>query len=256
MYICDIYESLLKFCCQRFGNNVTSIITGQELLTVYLFSGAFQRYFSIKEMHLFNKEYLLSWFLYLPFYHTLNYQLNIVNQVINEFVKHLITSFKPEDCDNITSLIDSIPIVACIGKNRIGNVATEITAKGYCSTKNMYYFGLKIDTLAFRRKEAIPFSEMLILSSTAENDLAVLKTRAADKLTYRNIFADKIYSDFSFWGDKKREIDLEMLTTVKAIKSEEPVIIQREKAHGNLFSEAVSKVRQPIEPFFNWLKEK
>ena len=61
MYICDIYGSSLKFCCQRFSNNATPFFTDQELLTVYLFCGAYQRDFSIKEMHTFTKEYLLSW---------------------------------------------------------------------------------------------------------------------------------------------------------------------------------------------------
>ena len=47
-----------------------------------------------------------------------------------------------------------------------------------------------------------------------------------------------------------------MMTPVKAIKGEEPIITQREKAGRDLFSTAVSKVRQPIESFFNWLNEK
>lgn len=38
MYICDIYQSSLKFYCQRFSNNATPIFTDQELLTVYLFA--------------------------------------------------------------------------------------------------------------------------------------------------------------------------------------------------------------------------
>lgn len=96
---------------------------------------------------------------------------------INELVKHLITFFKPADCDAMTSLIDSMPIITCAGKNKTGKVATEITTKGYCSTKNMYYFGLKLHTLAFRRKGTIPFPEMIISSSAEENDLTVLKER-------------------------------------------------------------------------------
>ena len=70
------------------------------------------------------------------------------------------------------------------------------------------------------------------------------------------IFADKIYSDFSFWGNKQQEQGVTMMTPVKAIKGEEPIITQREKAGRDLFSTAVSKVRQPIESFFNWLNEK
>ncbi len=60
MYICDVYESSLKFYCQRFSNNANPTFTDQELLTAYLFCGAYQRYFSIKEIHTFTKEYLLS----------------------------------------------------------------------------------------------------------------------------------------------------------------------------------------------------
>lgn len=40
--------------------------------------------------------------------------------------------------------------------------------------------------------------KMIILSSAEENDLTVLKREAADILIKRKIFADKIYSDFSY----------------------------------------------------------
>ena len=130
-------------------------------------------------------------------------------------------------------------------RTKNGKVATEITTKGYCSTKNMYYYGIKLHTLTLRRKGTIPFPEMIILSSAKENDLTVLKRKVADNLIHRDIFADKIYSDFSFWGNKQQEQEVTMLTPVKAIKGEETIITQREKAG-----------RQPIESFFNWLNEK
>lgn len=159
-------------------------------------------------------------------------------EAINELVKHLITFFKPTDCDSMTSLIDSMPIITCAGKNKTGKVATEIATKGYCSTKNMYYFGLKLHTLAFRREGTIPFPEMIILSSAQENDLTVLKREVADSLINRDIFADKIYSDFSFWENKQQEQGVTMLTPVKAIKGECQIITQREKAGRDLFSTA------------------
>ncbi|WP_287763711.1 hypothetical protein [Bacteroides sp.] len=37
------------------------------------------------------------------------------------------------------SLIDSMLIITCAGKNKAGKVTAEITSKRYCSTKNMYY---------------------------------------------------------------------------------------------------------------------
>ena len=44
-------------------------------------------------------------------------------------------------------------------KNKVGKVATAITSKGYCSTKNMYYFGLKLHAVAFRREGTILFQK-------------------------------------------------------------------------------------------------
>ncbi len=256
MYICDIYRSSLQFYCQRFSNNTSPVFTDRELLTAYLFCGAYQRYFTIKEIHTFTKEYLLSWFPNLPSYQTFNYRLNLMSEAISFLVKHLITFFKPADCDSMTSIIDSMPIITCAGKNKTGKVATEIATKGYCSTKNMYYFGLKLHTIAFRRKGTIPFPEMLILSSAEENDLTVLKREAAESMINREIFADKIYSDFPYWEKKCEQQALSMFTPVKAIKGEQQVIIQREKAARDLLSSAVSKIRQPIESFFNWLNER
>lgn len=93
---------------------------------------------------------------------------------------------------------------------------------------------------------------MIILSSAEENDLTVLKREAADNLVGRDIFADKIYSDFSFQGNKKEEQDVTMLIPVKAIKVEHPVIAQREKEARDLFSTDVSKIIQPIGSVFNY----
>ena len=76
------------------------------------------------------------------------------------------------------SLVDPMPIITCSGKNRAGKMSTEITSRGYYSTKNVYYFGLKLHVVAFRRKGIIPFFlEMLILSAADENDSTVLYSK-------------------------------------------------------------------------------
>ena len=47
-----------------------------------------------------------------------------------------------------------------------------------------------------------------------------------------------------------------MLTPVKGIKDQAEDLKHRDKAHNDLFSTAVSRIRQPIESLFNWLIEK
>lgn len=49
-------------------------------------------------------------------YQTFNHRLNLMSEVINELVRHLITFFKPTDCDSMASLIDPMPIITYAGK--------------------------------------------------------------------------------------------------------------------------------------------
>ena len=257
MYICDLYDSELKYYCQRYSNNSNPLFTDQEIITIYLFAGHCQKYFFVKDIHSFAKDYLLSWFPKLPSYQTFNYRLNLLSEVFKVLSQRLIESFKPLDCDINTSLVDSMPVITCGSRNRTGKVATEITNKGYCSTKNKYYYGLKLHTLAFRRKGTIPFPESMIVTPAQENDLTVFKQVWGENIHNRTIIGDKAYSDFEYFDGKKRQKqNIEILTPVKAIKGESEIEKQQKKAFNDLFSTAVSKIRQPIESFFNWLNEK
>ena len=253
MYICDVYKSSLRFYCQRFSNNSSPGFTDEEVFTVYLFCGYCQRCFGIREIHTFAREYLSSWFPELPSYQTFNARLNMLSEAFRALVETMIQSFRPEDCDSVISIVDSMPIITCKGRNREGKVATEITSKGYCSTKNMYYYGMKLHMVGQHRKGTIPFPEMVVITPAAENGLTVFKTECVPYLNGKTIPADKIYSDFSFFDGKN---PVKMLTPHKEIRNEPEVIRQREKAARDLFSQAVSQIRQPIESFFNWLNEK
>ena len=253
MYICDVHKSSLRFHCQRFSNNSNPEFTDEEVLTIYLFCGYCQRYFNIKEIHTFAKEYLSSWFPKLPSYQTFCGRLNMLSETFKVLVETMIQSFKPKDCDSIISIVDSMPIVTCKGKNREGKVATEITSKGYCSTKNMYYYGMKLHMVGQRREGTFPFPEMITLTPASDNDLTVFKSECVPYLSGKTVLADKTYSDFSFFNESN---PVKVLTPHKEIKGEPEVLKQREKAARDLFSQAVSKVRQPIESFFNWLNEK
>ena len=119
----------------------------------------------------------------------------------------------------------------------------------------MYYYGMKLQMVGQRREGTLPFPEMITLTPASDNDLTVFKSEANACHTYpgKTVLADKIYSDFSFFNESN---PVKVLTPHKEIKGEPEVLKQREKAARDLFSQAVSKVRQPIESFFNWLNEK
>ena len=153
MYVCSQYQETLNYYCQRYSNNSKPVFTDEEILTIFLFVGSEQRYTRIKEIHSFAKEYLLDWFPGLVSYQTFVYRLNRMVGAVQELLKHLIESHKPDDCDEDTLIVDSMPIMTCCGRNRQGKVARDIADKGDCSTKNQYYHGLKLHLVSrFRER--------------------------------------------------------------------------------------------------------
>ena len=86
------------------------------------------------------------------------------------FEDFLPKDFLPKDCFTNQSLLDSMPIITCSGK-RLGKVATDLTDKGYCSTKSLYCYRVKLHALVFRRLNRIPFPEEIQITPVSVNDL-------------------------------------------------------------------------------------
>lgn len=254
LYICKRYEEDLKFCCERFSNNNQPKLTDQEIMTIYLFAIEEEQRLKIKQIHRFANEYLRSWFPGLGSYAAFNNRVNRLSEAFKQLAASMLSEFRPEDCSLEQSLLDSMPIVTCSGK-RSPRVAGELVDKSYCSTKNMWYHGLKLHALGFARKGKMPFPEQLLVTPASENDLTVFKQAWAG-IGNRNFFGDKIYGDKDFFLNLKEEKNSIMYTPVKGVKGQTEWQKKFDRAANDLFSRAVSKIRQPIESFFNWLIEK
>lgn len=254
-YICDCYDTELRWLCQRYSrNNAAPVFTDVECLTVYLYSIIEEEKTKIKSIHRFTQKYMKSWFPKLPSYSAFNHRINFLAPVF----PHLIGMFL-EDCDKQgvqidVSLIDSMPIITCSGKRK-GKVARELTDKGYCATKKLHYFGVKFHAIAFSRKGKLPFPERLGITPASMNDLNAVRY-IFHKMPNRAIFADKAYCDKHL--EEKLYLDYKtcLMTPVKLVKGEADLLRKFDKAANDLFSTAVSRIRQPIESFFNWLIEK
>ncbi len=253
-YICDIYDSELKHICQRFSNNSEPEFTDQEVLTIYLYVMHTEQRLKIKQIHSFTSDYLRSWFPLLPGYEAFNMRINRLTEAFRRLVCVLFAGNYPADCQLDASLLDSLPIITCSGKRK-ALVAKELTDKGYCSTKSIYYYGLKMHALAYHRPKHLPFPESIVLTPASENDLNVYKQNWSN-IDNRTFYGDKIYNDAKFFINIKKNNNSTMLTPIKEVKGMPDNLKQRDKAFNDLFSTAVSKVRQPIESLFNWLIEK
>jgi Transposase DDE domain len=251
LYICKLHDDELKYLSQRYTNNDKPDFTDQEIMTLYLFTVQEEQRFSVSQVYAFADQYLRSWFPALPSYKAFNNRLNRLSEAFKAVAAHSFSTFIPPECVTDISLLDSMPIITCSGK-RNAKVAPEITDKGYCSTKSMFYYGLKLHALAFHGPKRLPFPEHVVITPASENDLNVFKQDWSN-INNRTFFGDKIYNDAEFFKDLAINTNSIMLTPVKGIKGQPEVIKQRDKAANDLFSTAVSTIRQPIESLFNWL---
>lgn len=253
-YVSEKYESDLKFHCERFSNNNQPTFSDVEIMTVYLYVMHHEQQFRIKHIHRFASEYLKSWFPDLPSYQAFNNRLNRLNNAFAKLIEIILVENKPENCCLDQSLLDSMPIITCSGKRK-GKVAKEIVDKGYNSTKGFYYYGLKLHALGFRRIGKLPHPEQILFTPASVSDLTLFK-QAWSNISNRVFYGDKIYIDNDFFTKMEKDFSSEMLTPVKGVKGMSEIVKQFNKAADDLFSTAVSRVRQPIESLFNWIIEK
>ena len=254
LYICDIYDSNLKSVCERFTNNNHPDFTDQEVMTIYLFSMHVEQRLKIKQIHEYASDHLRSWFPLLPTYEAFNMRINRLSEAFRNLSDLLLSGYCPNDCDMNVSLIDSMPIITCSGK-RTPSVARELTDKGYCSTKSIYYYGLKLHAMAYYRPSHLPFPENIVIAPASENDLNVHKQNWSS-IPNRTFYGDKIYRDTVLLGEMEKNCNSRILTPVKAIQNQSDSNKQWDKAANDLYSRAVSRIRQPIESLFNWIIEK
>ena len=217
-YVCEKFDKELKFSCQRFTNNNNPEFTDQEIMTIYLFVISQENHYQIKRIYRFADIYLRSWFPKLPSYAAFNNRINRLSEAFRLLTDSLLQEYRPTDCINNESLVDSMPIITCSGK-RSGKVAPELTDKGFCSTKSLYFYGLKLHALGFRRIDHLPFPEQLALTPASENDLNVYRDDWSS-ICNRTIYGDKIYHNVDYFNNLAATQNTLMLTPAKGIKNQ------------------------------------
>ena len=253
-YICESYDTELSWICQRFSNNSVPCFSDVECLCIYLYAIIEEEKYQIKSIYDDANRYLRSWFTTLPSYQAFNARINRLSMVFPHLVKRMLADTPTGAVNFKISVLDSLPIMTCSGR-RAGKVATELTDKGYCSTKKQHYFGLKLHAMAFQVPGRLPFPERLILSPASRHDLVAVKG-ALLQTKDRQVYADKAYANQSFRKELAEQNQTMIMTPIKLKVGQSQWERVFNKAADQLFSRAVSAVRQPIESLFAWIMEK
>lgn len=260
-YFCECYDTELRWYCQRFSPNSAPAnmkITDAELLTIYFYCRLHENRHRKADIHDYAQRYLLSWFPHLPNYSNFNSRLNAMDSAIVALVPLVLQCVEQEHNPGALSeliiLADSMPVMLCSGR-REGKVATELSNKGYCASKGLYYYGVKLHVLARRVRDGLPLLQMAGLTAASENDLAVFKP-VADQMAGQAVFADKAYADKALNERLMQLQDTFVYTPTKLVKGRSEWEGHFVRAADGLWSTAVSRIRQPIESLFNWINEK
>jgi len=151
----------------------------------------------------------------------------------------------------VVRIADSMPIMMASGKRASqAKVASRLADKGYCASKGVHIYGVKLHVVAERRRGHMPLPRRAGLTPGSEHDLTALR-RVLPDIRGGWLYGDKAYCDDPMKERLADEQNLELRTPVKRKKGQKHL-----SAADKLFSTAVSKVRQPIESLFNWIDEK
>jgi hypothetical protein len=250
--VCNQWREGLFCYVFRKSNNANNFISDEEILTIFFFC-IMKGCGDVKSIYRYTSDHLREWFPSLKDYEAFNYRLNKLAEVLPLLVEglqkeiELKNKFEPS---SLSRIVDSLPVILAKQKrSEWAKVAPGLAAKGYCASKEEYYYGVKIHVIGVSRNATIPFPEVIQVTPANVHDIVPLKDMA------------KCYYNLSIYGDKAygcEEFQKEILAS-NGVKIIVPVKKKKDVTL-NLFEQAesasVSKIRQPIESLFNWLNQK
>ena len=197
-------------------------------------------------------NHLHDWFPHLPSYQNYVRRLNSLCSVFTALIEKILADIPDANVLKEMKLIDSMPIILASAKrSKHAKVASEFANKGYCASKGIYYYGVKLHILAMKRLHTLPVAEHIGLTPASDNDLKALEI-ILPQLYHGQLFADKAYICELLQNISKQSQNFQIYTPVKKKKGQTRPLDFFEK----LLSTTVSSIRQPIESFFNWLEQK
>jgi hypothetical protein len=250
LFLCERFKAGLAAHTQRMSNNNQPHFSDEEVLAIYLF-GIMQGHTQIKSIHHYTRAHLSGWFPNLPSYQSYVDRLGRLAYALIALIEQIRAHADLDGLDQRTMIVDSFPVVVASSKRGVSpRLAPELVNKGHCASKGLFFHGCKIHIIAQRRPGGMPLPFAIGLYKASENDLTAARPLLA-RLGNCRVFADKAYNDRPLKEHLENEQDVQLITPAKRTRDGPPL-----RADQELYSELVSRVRQPIESLFNWIIEK
>ena len=245
--VCDEY-STVEWKVQRLSNNFRPQFLDEECITIYLW-GIMKLRFELRAIYDYTKDHLSEWIPKLPSYQAFCHRLKRLSPAMQSLAEHWMDRLSEiADCE-MNFLVDSCPII--LAKQRRSShakVAREMCDKGYNSSRDEYFYGIKLHVFAAHHAGTLPTACAMMISHASEHDLPVARKMmdACTPFFGRTLFADKAYIDGEWRTCLAEKYGVSLATPRKQQKND--------FLHGgDAYSSHVSAFRQQIECFFNWL---
>ena len=152
-------------------NHADLSFSDEEVITIFLY-GVIDKRRELKEIYNDASRHMKHWFPKLPSYTAFVQRINRVSDVFIPLIEALQSKLPQNIFSEAHQLIDSMPIViAKQGRRFSARAANEIaTPNGYCATKKMYYYGVKMHILGAYKKGSIPIPMYIGLSNAGLGD--------------------------------------------------------------------------------------
>ncbi len=212
--VCDLWEKGIYDSVRRHSNHSNFAFTDEEVVTLYLF-GIMSGCSSVRGIYDYTNRHLRDWFPMLGGYEAFNYRLNKISDGFVALCEKLVQA--RSDLGTVGWIVDSLPIILA-GEKRSGSakVAKELADKGYCASKSLYFYGVKLHCVGAVNPSTIPFPCFLGVAPARASDHRMFE-QISPELSDGRVFADKAYIDS---GHKKRLYDdqnVKLLTPTKKL---------------------------------------
>ncbi|MDD5581110.1 MAG: IS982 family transposase [Methylobacter sp.] len=146
-------------------------------------------------------------------------------------------------------LMDAFPVALAKQGNRFkARVARELADAGYCSTKKLYYVGVRVPSVGRRQAGALPNPEYRGVTGASCHDGTVFD-QIRPELNHTELYGDKAYHR----SDAKEVNETQHLTVLTPVKK--PKGQRYLEPQDQWLSTAVARVRQPIETLFGGIEQ-
>jgi len=248
LYVCKHYQDTLWVYSQRMSNYADLSFTDEEVIAIYLF-GVMDKHRTVKGIYDDADRHLRPWFPRLPSYVAYVQRLNRVSDVFAPLLA-LIQQEQEAQNPGQVWLIDSFPVaLAKQGRRFKACVAKELADSGYCSTKKLYYYGVRVHVIGRRQPGSLPIPEYIGVTGASDHEGKIFDQTRPQRHN-NELYGDKAYQRSDAQALRQAQ-NLTVLTPVKKQKGQRYL-----EPQDQWLSTAVSRVRQPIEALFAWIEEK